>query len=140
MTERRRDPDHLYVCETCARDRPVPAGGTSVGRQIAAAVARRLAQRDDIGLVQRTVLCLNGCPNPCNIALRGPGKWSLRIGRLTPADVDRIVELACEYVASPTGEIPAERWPDGLRERVSVRTPPVPRAAAAPANRTDDGR
>jgi predicted metal-binding protein len=128
MADCRRDPDHLYVCETCVRDRPIAAGGASLGRQLAAELRRLLAGRADIEIVQRTVLCLNGCPKPCNIALRGAGKWSLRLGRLTPEDASRIVLLAREYAASPSGEVPPERWPAGLLERVSVRTPPPSRA------------
>jgi predicted metal-binding protein len=127
MTESARDPDRLYVCETCVRDRPVGAEGLSLGRQLGVEVRRRLAEQGSaVELVQRTVLCLNGCPKPCTIALRGPGKWTLRLSRLTPADAGRVVELACRYAASPTGDVPPESWPAGLIEKVSVRTPPRP--------------
>lgn len=120
-----RLPDRLYVCETCARDAPLPAEGATLGRQLVAAVQRRLAGRiGTLALVQRTVLCLNGCPRPCTVALRGPGKWTLRLSRLGPGDAGRVVDLACRYAASPTGEIPPELWPDGLIDKISARTPP----------------
>lgn len=122
----------LYVCETCVRDRPVTAEEKTLGRQLADAIAERLRAADlPAGIVYRAVLCLNGCPRPCNVALRGPGKYSLRLGRLTLADVGPIVEFLREYSASPDGDVPPERWPAELREKLTVRTPPLGRAAGA---------
>lgn len=133
--------DRLYVCEICVRDAPVSAGGDSLGRRLVAAVDRCIALRKDglpVSLTRRTVSCLNGCPRPCNIALRAPGKWTLRLGRLTPGDAEGVVDLAFAYAKSPTGEVPPEYWPRGLIEKVTVRTPPaglqtpLPSAVARP--------
>src|SRR5690348_1601735 len=107
MTEAR-----LYVCETCVRDLAVADEGKTRGRQLADAIVERL---NAVGLktwaVCRAVVCLNGCPRPCNVALRAPGKFSLRLGQLTPADAAPIVDLLLEYSASSDGNVPAERWP-----------------------------
>lgn len=120
----------LYVCETCVRDLPVGAGERTRGRQLADAVAERL---EAIGrkahTVHRTVLCLNGCPRPCTAALRAPGKYGLRFGRLTPVDAAPIVDLLLDYSASPDGDVPRERWPAALRDKLTMRTPPLGRRA-----------
>lgn len=116
----------LYVCETCVRDLALGAEEKTRGRLLADAVAARLrALRLPPAIVYRTVLCLNGCPRPCNAALRAPGKCSLRLGQLTPADAPHIVDLLLEYSASADGEIPSERWPTRLRDKVTARVPPL---------------
>ena len=116
----------LYVCETCVRDLAVGPAERTRGRQLADALGDRLKVRGLAArVVQRTVLCLNGCPSPCNVALRAPGKWSLRLGRLTPADAEPIVDLLLEYSSSRDGNIPPERWPPTLREKVTARAPPL---------------
>lgn len=116
----------LYVCETCVRDAPPAALGKTLGRALAEAVAQRLADaRLPPGIVCRAVLCLNGCPRPCTVALRAPGKASLRLGQLTPQDAEPIVEFLLEYCASADGDVPPERWPAGLRGKLTARAPPL---------------
>jgi predicted metal-binding protein len=116
----------LYVCETCVRDLAIAVEERTRGIQLADAIADRITA---IGLapsvICRTVLCLNGCPRPCNVALRAPGKCSLRLGRLTPSDAKPIVEFLLEYSASPDGNVPLQRWPAELRDKVTARTPPL---------------
>lgn len=116
----------LYVCETCVRDLSIGAEEKTRGRQLADALDEKLrALAPGSQIVYRTVLCLNGCPNPCNVALRAPGKCSLRLGRLTPADAEPIVDLLLEYSSSHDGNIPPERWPTTLRDKVTARAPPL---------------
>ncbi|HEY5208983.1 MAG TPA: DUF1636 domain-containing protein [Pseudolabrys sp.] len=117
---------HLYICETCVRDRPVGAGEKTLGRQLADAITERLrTTRSSSGALHRVVMCLNGCPRPCNVALRGARRWSLRLGRLTPADASDVVDFFFAYAASPDGDVPPARWPAGLRDKVTMRTPPL---------------
>jgi predicted metal-binding protein len=115
----------LYICETCARDVPVTSGEKTHGQALMQAVRDEL-RAADLGphFLCRAVICLNGCPKPCNVALRAPGRYTLRVGQLTLSDARRIVDLAREYSSSPLGDIPRERWPAGLWERLTVRTPP----------------
>ena len=120
----------LYVCETCVRDLRVDPEEKTRGRQLADALDERLRSLDPaLGVVHRTVLCLNGCPQPCNIALRAPGKCSLRLGRLTASDAAPIVDLLLEYSVSRDGNVPPERWPATLRDKVTARAPPLGPAA-----------
>jgi predicted metal-binding protein len=117
---------HLYVCETCVRDRPVSAGERTLGRQLADAITERLRTLSSASAaVHRVVMCLNGCPRPCNVAMRGARKHGFRLGRLTPDDAPDIVDLFLAYAASPDGDIPPERWPAHLRDKVTMRTPPL---------------
>lgn len=118
----------LYVCETCVRDLPIGADKKTRGRQLADAVAERLRVAGlEAHAVHRTVLCLNGCPRPCTVALRAPGKYSLRFGRLTPADAESIVDFLLAYSASPDGDVPREHWPAVLGDKLTMRTPPLGR-------------
>ncbi|HEX4043662.1 MAG TPA: DUF1636 domain-containing protein [Xanthobacteraceae bacterium] len=123
---------HLYICETCVRDLPVGAGDKTLGRQLADAVVERLRTiHSPSSVLHRVVMCLNGCPRPCNVALRGAHKCSLRLGRLTPTDATDVVDFFLEYAASPDGDVPWERWPAKLRDKVTMRTPPLAGRPAA---------
>jgi predicted metal-binding protein len=79
------------------------------------------------------VTCLGGCPNPCNAALSGTGKWRLRIRHLTPADADVLLELAAAYRAHGSGDLQPGEIPARLRERIGARTPPYATLSAAAA-------
>jgi predicted metal-binding protein len=68
--------------------------------------------------------CLNGCRNPCNAAFRGEGKYSLRFSRLTPDDAKILLEFAALYAVNIEGDVPETDWPEGLRGKLTARTPP----------------
>lgn len=141
----------LYVCTTCVRDLPLAPDEPSRGRRLADALVRALAGEggedgggDGLdrgqsqsrsrgrgrgnsgsgGLRLLQVPCLNGCLNPCNVALRASGKYNLRFSRLSPDDAGAVVELARAYAAHPTGDVPEDAWPEALRGKRTVRTPP----------------
>ncbi len=89
---------YVYVCETCVRGLAIGAEEKTRGRQLADALVEKLRVfAPGAHIVHRIVLCLNGCPSPCNVALRAPGKWSLRLGRLTPADAEPIVRQCVKF-------------------------------------------
>ena len=126
----------LYVCTTCVRDlRPAP-GEPSRGQRLAEELERGLDGRDGdgaggsggIGAGPRLhfikVPCLNGCLSPCNVALRASGKFNLRFSRLEPGDARAVLAFARTYLDHPTGDVPEEAWPEALRGRRTVRTPP----------------
>ena len=70
------------------------------------------------------VPCLNGCLSPCNVALRASGKFNLRFSRLEPDDAAAVLAFARTYLEHPTGDVPEEAWPEALRGKRTVRTPP----------------
>ncbi len=122
--------DRLYVCETCLRDELPAAGEVTRGRALAAAIEIALAGQPGGAAVPllRRVACLNACLSACSVALRGDGKISLRLSRLCAEDAGAVVELARLYALSETGDPPPERWPAGLRGKLSARVP-APRSA-----------
>jgi predicted metal-binding protein len=112
----------LFVCTTCprgARERGPTAGST---------LARTLQRASDEAhgglLAIREVACLNGCRNPCNVALRGGGRWTYRFSHCTLADVDTLLGAALRYWQAPGGELAGAAMPGGLRHKLSARTPP----------------
>jgi predicted metal-binding protein len=115
----------LYACETCVRDLRLSPGQSSRGRQLIHALSELIRQETpapDFGF--RVVSCLNGCLNPCNIALRCRGKYSLRFSRLNPQDAQAVMTFAKLYAASTNGDIPQQQWPQVLLDKITVRIPP----------------
>jgi predicted metal-binding protein len=110
----------ILVCLTCNRYGAQQAGQPTPGHRLAGALK---AQADALGhqVTVRTVECLNGCPRPCTAALRMPGRCIIRFSGLTPEDAPALIEVAEQYSASATGDIPPEAMPAGLRNKVSLR-------------------
>ena len=113
----------LYVCTTCVRDLRLAPGESSRGQRLADEVERGL---DGGGLRLHfiKVPCLNGCLSACNVALRASGKYNLRFSRLEPGDAAAVLDLARTYLHHPTGDVPEVEWPETLRGKRTVRTPP----------------
>ena len=107
-------------------------GNRAAGKRLADEVRRGLDGRDGadggIGADPRLhfikVPCLNGCLSPCNVALRASGKFNLRFSRLEPDDAAAVLDFARTYLDHPTGDVPEEEWPEALRGKRTVRTPP----------------
>ncbi len=118
----------LYVCTTCVRDLRLAPGESSRGQRLADEVERSLNRNGDGNRDPRLhfikVPCLNGCLRPCNVALRASGKYNLRFSRLEPGDAAAVLDLARTYLDHPTGDVPEEAWPEALRGKRTVRTPP----------------
>ena len=135
----------LYVCTTCVRDLRLAPGEASRGQRLAGElewrldpISRRPQQEDGelsgpggdggpragprLHLIK--VPCLNGCLNPCNVALRASGKYNLRFSRLEPGDAAAVIDFAGAYLDHPTGDVPEAGWPEALRGKRTVRTPP----------------
>lgn len=113
----RGTPALLFVCTTCER-----AAGTqspSRGQLLAAAL-----QREERGFEVREVACLNGCPRPCNVALRGQGRWTWRFSGCTLDDVPALRAITLDYWRAPRGELALDLLPPDLARRISARTPP----------------
>ena len=58
------------------------------------------------------------------MALRASGKFNLRFSRLGPDDAAAVLTFARTYLEHPTGDVPEEAWPEALRGKRTVRTPP----------------
>ena len=125
----------LYVCTTCVRGLRLAPGESSRGQRLAgelerglARTSRRPSSRGDRDAAPRLRLikvpCLNGCLSACNVALRASGKYNLRFSRLQPGDAAAVLDLARTYLGHPTGDVPEAEWPEALRGKRTVRTPP----------------
>ena len=124
-------PAWLKVCTTC--DRYAPVAG-SIGERLAQALDEASSAMTSAGrLAFRRVPCLSGCKFPGNIALGASAKTKIRLNRLRPEDADDLVALAELYAASPTGEVPEEDWPVGLKGHLA--TVIKPRLAGADQSR-----
>lgn len=58
------------------------------------------------------------------MALRASGKFNLRFSRLEPDDAGAVLAFARTYLDHPTGDVPEAEWPEALRGKRTVRTPP----------------
>ena len=108
----------IFICTTCNRYAPAPAGEMSPGLQLAQAMKRTAAAAGNAVAV-RMVECLNTCPQPCAAALREPGKAVIRFGRLGPEDAPALLAAAEAYAQAPTGDLPASAMAERLRAKVT---------------------
>jgi len=115
-------PPLLFVCTTCARD--ARGAGPTAGSTLAATLQRANDETHGGMLTIREVACLNACRNPCNVALRGGGRWTYRFSHCTLTDVSALLGTAMRYWRSPAGELSAGAIPGGLRDKLSASTPP----------------
>ena len=58
------------------------------------------------------------------MALRASVKYNLRFSRLQAGDAAAVLHLARTYLGHPTGDVPEAEWPEALRGKRTVRTPP----------------
>lgn len=110
----------IFICTTCDRYAPRPAGEELPGLTLALAMKRAAAMAGK-SVTVRMVECLNTCPQPCAAALREPGKTVLRFGRLEPEDAPALLETAEAYARTPDGDLPARSLPGRLREKLTDR-------------------
>ncbi|MBV8614546.1 MAG: DUF1636 family protein [Acetobacteraceae bacterium] len=110
----------VFVCLTCNRYAPPPAGEPTPGQRLAAAT-KAAAAKSASPVAVRTVECLNGCPHPCMAALRAPGKCVIRFAELGADDAPALIEAAELYATSADGDIPPAALPASLRAKVSGR-------------------
>jgi predicted metal-binding protein len=114
----------IFVCLTCDRYAPPAAGEATPGRRLADAL-KAGAQSPGHVVTVRAVECLNGCPHPCTAALRTPGKCLIRFSGLAPEDAPALIELAERYAESRDGNLPDDVFPPPLRDKISLRVPPL---------------
>lgn len=110
----------VFVCMTCDRYDPAPAGQATPGQRLAQAMKQHAARCGSTVAI-RTVECLNGCPHPCAAALRTPGKMVIRFSGLTTEDAPALLDAAALYAESFDGDVPSQGLPASLRGKVSDR-------------------
>ena len=118
----------LYVCTSCRpagfprepkEDRP--------GFRLHQKISEALEVSDLQELVNlEAAQCLSLCPRPCGIALASGDAWTYLFGDQDPAtSVASILECVSIYLNSHKGEMPRSARPEGLRESVLGRVPPL---------------
>ncbi len=114
----------VTVCRTCDRNAPPDSGAAQAGTALAAALRAVLAATPKAHWDVREVACLNGCLKPCNVAFRGPDRYTYRFSRITPEDLPQIVAFGNRYWREATGEVAPAKIPAVLRAKLTVCTPP----------------
>src|SRR5690242_20245640 len=87
----------IFICVTCDRYCMDGQGPSRAARFATCVESAALG----LPVTIRRVECLNGCPYPCNAALRDLGKSSLRFSKLDDKDAADLVDIAVRYAASP---------------------------------------
>lgn len=123
-----RQPATLYVCRSCVwSEAQREIDDRRQGEFLLEAIKQeieRVPLPQNTGL--RAVHCLNGCKSPCNVAFRSPGKHGLRFSRLTPENAGEVLSFLGAYLDSEVGDVPETAVPEGMRGKLTVRTPPPP--------------
>jgi predicted metal-binding protein len=123
-----QQPVTLYVCRSCVwSEAQRERDGQRQGEFLLAAIKREITRKplpENSGM--RAVHCLNGCKSPCNVAFRSPGKHGLRFSHLTPDNATEVLAFLEAYRDSDVGDVAEEDVPEGLRGKLTVRTPPPP--------------
>lgn len=118
----------LYVCRSCVwSEAEREQDGRRQGEFLLDAINQCIADSPlpkNAGL--RAVHCLNGCKSPCNVAFRAAGKYGLRFSRLTQENAAEVLAFLAAYNASAAGDVPEGEIPEGMRGKLTVRTPPPP--------------
>ena len=121
-------PATLYVCRSCVwSEAQREIDDRRQGDFLLEAIKQeieRVPLPQNTGL--RAVHCLNGCKSPCNVAFRSPGKHGLRFSRLTPENAGEVLSFLGAYLDSEVGDVPETAVPEGMRGKLTVRTPPPP--------------
>ncbi len=114
----------IYVCRTCARAAHPGSSEAGAGLRLAEQISAALAAGGG-ELDVREVACLNGCLQPCNVALRGSGRNTLRFSHVVEADVPSLIVFSRQYWASAPGQDVSESIPPQLRVKLTVDTAPL---------------
>lgn len=119
----------VVVCTTCrfAADAH-GGGGMRDGATLAATLHKaRAADPAYAGVAVQEMVCLFACADGCAVHLRAPDKIGYVLGRFAPdvADARAILDFAARYADSDVGEVPYADWPEGVKGRFLVRTPPA---------------
>ncbi|MEM7209260.1 MAG: DUF1636 domain-containing protein [Pseudomonadota bacterium] len=120
----------IYICETCrfSKEQDLDEDGRKGGQVLYEKIQALSANGAISGEHEiRTIRCLMGCDNHCNIHLRAPGKMAYVMGRFEPTEesAEAIGEYFEKYIQSETGQVPYKTWPQGVKGHFIARVPPL---------------
>ena len=115
----------LHVCTTCrppGTDPAAPRDGAKLFALVEA-LHRDWVGRHDVTL--QPVECMSGCDRACTVALSAPGKPSYLFGDKPPTaeTAAAALDLAAQYAASATGDLPRSERPELFRRGILARIP-----------------
>ncbi len=116
----------ITICSTCRHmGRDLPEGAPRDGERLGEMIARRAPEDGNLRI--RHVACLMGCDHGCNVAIQAEGKLSYVLGRFAPEEeaAAAILAYAALHAASPSGQVPFRRWPQGVKGHFIARIPPL---------------
>lgn len=121
-------PSVLYICRSCVwSEAKREQNGQRQGEKLLTSIKKLIIGKPLVrGTSVRGVFCLNGCKNPCNIALRSPGKHGLRYSGLSASNGKDVLALLNCYKNSKSGNEKEMRVPKSMQGKLSVCTPPPP--------------
>ncbi|MBL0924496.1 MAG: DUF1636 family protein [Sphingomonadaceae bacterium] len=115
----------ILLCRTCPRD-----GQGEVGL-FSEALQRALRRMASLEIRPVHVQCLGSCRQPYTVSLDAPDKWRIRFSGLGGRDVERLIEVAQHYAATPDGLLTDRQLPPELAARITARSPKFTTTRAA---------
>jgi predicted metal-binding protein len=114
----------ILVCNSCRRSKDAGASDGALLARMLRAVAHTESRY--AGLAVQEMPCLFACRQSCAIHLRAPGRIGYILGGFAADDatVRAILDYAAAHAASAIGEVPFDRWPEGVKGHFIARMPP----------------
>lgn len=120
----------ITICDTCKRDDWLKRGLEKTDGEILGALIRAHIKASGVknyGLIVRHHSCLMSCQRACSVSLQAQGKLSYLLGNFEPdaRSALAIVEYACAYSQSRSGQVPFKSWPEDIKGHFVGRIPPT---------------
>ena len=115
----------LHVCTTCRPPGTDPAAPRDGAKLFALVEALYYDWPGRADVALQPVECMSGCDRACTVALSAPGKPSYLFGDKQPtAEIAAAaLDLAAQYAASATGDLPRSERPEPFRRGILARIP-----------------
>ena len=115
----------LHVCTTCRPPGTDPAAPRDGAKLFALVEALYYDWPGRADVALQPVECMSGCDRACTVALSAPGKPSYLFGDKQPTaeTAAAALDLAAQYAASATGDLPRSERPEPFRRGILARIP-----------------
>ena len=115
----------LHVCTTCRPPGTDPAAPRDGAKLFALVEALYYDWPGRADVTLHPVECMSGCDRACTVALSAPGKPSYLFGDKQPnvETAAAALDLAAQYAASATGDLPRSARPEPFRRGILARIP-----------------